>query len=315
VPIKLSCQNCKQELSEQEVKANKCCPKCGSWLKVNRAIMSEPHEKPESKIAFVRMLYSNVKKQQGSPCQECDECFQKIFKKALKEQLKAYPDSELASFTAKPCFPPIGSAAKGQILFIGTNPRLRVGSEDEDFYLGPMTDEDSFLRFSKKGDYEYDGFKRNLLAIPHYKIHRLAMKQIGLKLGEDSSIAELFMCASHKSNTLYDAWGGLIDCTCANLYLLDYMKITKPRLIVCLGSPASQWFLKRFGEGMKNKKLSAGSPIEELNAEYSKVQLTPSFTTTVLFTIHPNNHCPDKTWLQIQFLGRFKRLAKRKEAK
>jgi len=265
-------------------------------------------------MGFVKMLYSNVKKQQGSPCPECDDCFQKNFKKALEKQLKEHPDSEMANFSSKPCFPPTGSAAEGQILFIGTNPRLRLGSEDEHFYLEPMKDEDSFLRFSKKGDYEYDGLKHNLFAIPHYKIHRTAMKQIGGKLGDDSSAAELFMCASHKSDNLYDAGGGgLVDCTCANLYLVNYMKIVKPRLIVCLGSPTSKWFVKKFGEGMKNKKILFGTRIEELNAEYSKVRITPNFTTTVLFTVHPNNHSPNITWLQIQFMGRFKRLAKKKK--
>jgi uracil-DNA glycosylase len=110
-------------------------------------------------------------------------------------------------------------------------------------------------KFFERAHAEYKGLKRNLLTIPHYRFHRSVMKEIGMKLGEDGSIAELFMCASHKSNNLYNAWGGLVDCTCAHLYLVDYMKIVKPRLIVCFGSPASQWFLKTFGKGMKKQEL------------------------------------------------------------
>jgi hypothetical protein len=239
MPIKLSCPNCGHELSEQEVKNLKnlrICPKCEKYSKPIRTIVPEPHERPQSKTAFVKMLYSNVKTQQASPCIECDECFQRNFQKPFKEQLKEHPDSEMAKFSAKPCFPPIGSAAEGQILFIGTNPRLRVGSSDEGFYLSPMKDEASFLQFSKNGDYEYNGVERNLFEIGHYKIHRQAMKKIALELGQDSSVTELFMCASQDSRNLHDGWSGLTQCVCADTYLVDYMKIVKPRLVVCLGS-------------------------------------------------------------------------------
>lgn len=62
--IKFSCQNCRQELSKEEVELNRCCPKCGKFLlKVNRTVKSEPQEKLDSKTAFVKMLYSNVKTQ------------------------------------------------------------------------------------------------------------------------------------------------------------------------------------------------------------------------------------------------------------
>lgn len=312
MPIKLSCQNCHQELSEEEVKSNKCCPKCGTWLKVNRTIIAEPQEKPDSKTAFAKMLYSNVKTQQNSSCEECDRCFQLNFKKPLKEQLKQHSESEMANFTAKPCFPPIGSSAKNQILFIGTNPRLTIGSSDEGFYLHALKNEASFLQFSKKGEYVYEGYNTSVLADPHYKLHRTAMKRLNLELGQDSSVAELFMCASKDSSILYEGWGSLIDCTCADLYLINYMKIVKPRLIVCLGSPATQWFLKRFSQEMKNKNLAIGSSMADLNAEYSKVQLTQNFTSTVIFTLHPNDHHPNKSILHYEFLERFKRLAKQK---
>jgi hypothetical protein len=315
MPVKLSCQNCGQELSEEEVKSNKCCPKCDKWLKVNRITITEPHEKPDSKTAFIKMLYSNVKTQQNSSCKECDQCFQLYFQKPLKEQLKEHPESEMANFQQKPCFPPIGSSAKNQILFIGTNPRLTIGTSDEGFYLHALKNEASFLQFSKNGEYEYGGYKASVLDDPHYKIHKRAMEKLNLELGQKSGVAELFMCASKDSNVLREGWGGLIDCLCADLYLVNYMKIVKPRLIVCMGSPATRWFLKRFAHDLKNKDLPIRGSIADLNAQYSKVRLTPRFTSTVLFTLHPNDHHPDKSVLHYQFLEKFKGLAKRKSAK
>jgi uracil-DNA glycosylase len=315
MPVKLSCQNCHQELSEEEVKSNKCCPKCDSWLKVNRTIIPEQHKKPKSKTAFVKMLYSNVKKQENSPISECDECFNKNFSNSLKDQLKKCPDSEMAAFNAKPCFPPIGSSAKGQILFIGTNPRLRVGSSDEGFYLGGMKSEASFLQFSKKGDYEYDDLKRNLFEIGHYKIHRVAMRKIGKELGEDSSVAELFMCASKDSSNLREGWSGLTECVCANLFLVNYINIVKPRLIVCFGSLSKKWFLEKFGANMKEKKLFTKSPMGEYAPECYKAQLTSNFSTMVLFTLHPGNWDQGKSLLHGVFLEAFKRLAMKKMVK
>lgn len=95
------------------------------------------------------------------------------------------------------------------------------------------------------------------------------------------------------------------------LYLFDCTR--EPRLIVCLWSPASQWFLKRFAQDLKNKDLHVGTSISNLNAQYSKVKLTPQFTSTVLFTLHPNDrYTSNKSVLQYQFLEVFKRLAKMK---
>ena len=312
--IKFSCQNCEQELSKEEVESNKCCPKCGKWLKVNKKSVTEGHEKISSKTAFVKTLYSNVKTQQNSSCEECDRCFQLYFKKPLEKQLKEHPESEMASFQQKPCFPPIGSSAKNQILFIGTNPLLKVGTEHELFYLNHLKDEKSFLQFSKNG--EYDGYKANIFDHIHYSLHRSAMATIKEQLGHDSSVAELFMCASEDSKAIREGWGGLVDCLCADLYLVDYMKIVKPRLIVCLGSPASQWFLKRFVQDLKNKDLSVGTSISDLNAKHSKVRLTQNFTSTVLFTLHPNDrYTSNKSVLQYQFLEVFKSLAKKTQKK
>lgn len=177
----------------------------------------------------------------------------------------------MANFQQKPCFPPIGSSNKNQILFIGTNPILKVGTEHERFYLNTLKDEASFLWFSKNGEYEYEGYKANIFDHIHYNLHKRAMAKIKSQLGKDSSVAELFICGSEDSSAIRDGWGGLVDCLCADLYLVSYMKIVKPRLIVCLGSPASQWFLKRFGQDLKNKDITIGTPISDLNAQYSKV--------------------------------------------
>jgi hypothetical protein len=73
--------------------------------------------------------------------------------------------------------------------------------------------------------------------------------------------------------------------------------------------------MKRFGENMKEKKIKVYDSFEQFAPECYKVQLSPSFSTTVLFTLHPGDWDSCKSLSHGFFLEAFKRLAKKKKAK
>jgi uracil-DNA glycosylase len=317
LPKPYGCPSCGERYSIAEREKTRFCTKCGahSWLTNNPETELPPpqpktkEETLSSKTAFVKKIYSNVQKQKNSPSPKCDRCFELYFKNHLKDCLEGVRSSKMSNFNHKPCFPPIGSSAHGQVLFVGTNPRCRIGSDDEHFYLYALASEENFLKFSENGRYEHDDSMPSVFDDSHYSLHKRCMGNLGLELGDDSSVTELFMCGSKDSTVIQNA-----RAICANEYLIQYLKLIEPRIIVSLGSPAMQWFQSTFFQDLR--KIISGSGgnllgISEMNAKYSEIELTPSLTSTVIFTLHPNDRNPNKAELHEEFLKTFSRIANR----
>lgn len=251
----------------------------------------------KSRESFVKQIYSNVVDLENSPFTACDRCFAK------------YQFSKLDDFPHKPCFPPIGSSDFDQVLFIGTNPRCRPGTKDEFFYRHALSSLKNFLRFSIDGIYKDPrGHTKRLFDDPHYRVHKECLAKVSpsWKLGQKSSVAELFMCGSEDANIFYRIHNlyqkyHLTEYICAEEYLIKYMELVKPKVIVSFGWLAKQWFQTRFPHDLKNNmqyldgmvpRDHLGDPrrkkISRLHACFAKIRLDSGYISDVIFSYHPN---------------------------
>jgi|DewCreStandDraft_4_1066084.scaffolds.fasta_scaffold06398_1 uracil-DNA glycosylase len=247
----------------------------------------------EEKRSFIKGIFSSIKSKQNA----CAKCFSK------------YKFSKLSGFT-RTCLPPIGSGYKGQILFVGTNPRCNMGTEDEDFYRYALSSERNFVQFSTDGKYlDSYGNPKFLFNDPYYDLYKQCLWKVdgSWSLGVKSSAAELFMCGSKdanifyrdKPNNLYKKYS-LDRYICAEQYFVNYLKLVKPKVIVSVGWIPMQWFQARFRDKLMkntyrinqgNVKKYYGSPerdiITDLHGCFCKIQVDGE-PTTVIFSLHPN---------------------------
>lgn len=286
------CPKCRRNYSAEERSKNKFCLKCEihliPWTHA-KGLLVHPIEKAmKNKESFVKQIYSNVMAQKNSPITECDRCF------------KIYQFSELEDFPHKPCFPPIGSSDFEQVLFIGTNPRCRQGTKDEFFYRHALSSSENFLHFSNDGIYEdREGSLKPLFDDPHYRIHQECLAKVdpSWELGQKSSVAELFMCCSEDTNIFSDA----PEYICAEEYLIKYMELVKPRVIVSFGLLTMKWFQARFANELeKNMRfLDNGVPrkhngyptkdsITKLHGHFSEISLKAKHVSTLILSLHPS---------------------------
>ncbi|KPV62540.1 MAG: hypothetical protein AOA66_1293 [Candidatus Bathyarchaeota archaeon BA2] len=209
----------------------------------------------------------------------------------------------------KTCLPPIGSFEEGQVLFVGTNPRCDPSKNDEIFYRYALRSFDNFLQFSKDGKYkDLMGNERFLFDDPHYNIHQACLATISgsWKLGDRSSVAELFMCGSKDANVFYMGYNlykkyDLALYICAQEYLNRYIKLVKPKIIVSYGWVAMQWFQVKFAEELRENMSSLynGVPrkyeghstrdtIEKLHGRFSQITFKGEHESTLILSLHPN---------------------------
>lgn len=243
------------------------CMKCGRELPEGEA----ESELSMDRVSFIKQIYSNVSVIANSPPTECDGCFER------------YRFSRLEDFFKKTCLPPIGDFEAGQVLFIGTNPRCHPGTEDELFYRYALSSLDNFLQFSINGMYkDSTGNMRFLFDDQHYSIHQecLAMVDTSWRLGDRSSVAELFMCGSEDTGVFKGLRYNLDDYVCAQKYLIKYMELVKPKIIVSFGQPTMQCFQARFALPRDN--------ITNLHAHFFKITLNSGHTSTLIISKHPN---------------------------
>jgi uracil-DNA glycosylase len=293
------CPKCGRRYSEEEHGRSIFC-ECGKALvRESPASLPRVHsiaEDTATRDSFIRQVYSNVAVLKKSPSTGCDRCYER------------YQFSRLGRFPYKTCLPPIGSSDRGQVLFVGTNPRCRLGTGDEDFYRHALSSEERFLQFSNDGVYrDRHGHEEWLFSDRHYGTHRACLKEISAsrRLGEGSSVAELFMCGSEDANIFYKIDNlyqkyGLDNYVCAQEYLVKYMEIVKPRIIVSFGWVALQWFQSRYGTDLRRRaryvedsapKNFAGNPtrnnITRLHSCFSEITLDSGHTSSTIFSIHP----------------------------
>jgi hypothetical protein len=222
------CSQCKKSYSAGIIKNGLFCPKCGKFLETRFSSDNEVSAiegNPDSKKSFVRSIYRNMRIVKRS-ANVCDRCFER------------YGFSRLNKFNFKPCFPPVGSSVKGQVLFVGLNPRCKKGSDDEDFYRHALSSEDAFLQFSKDGKYQTKfGYWKELFSDGHYDIHQRCLREVNpdWKLGKNSSVAELFMCGKEDATIFNGIKDPSLECICANEYLLKYIDVVRPKIIVSFG--------------------------------------------------------------------------------
>jgi len=284
------CPKCGQDYSIKEQSESKFCRKCDTRLIVwtdAGGLLAHPIEKmPKSKKSFIKQIYSNVAVVKNSPLTECDRCFAK------------YRFSTLDDFPHKPCFPPIGSSDLAQVLFIGTNPRCDK-RKDEDFYRHALSSRENFLQFSNDGMYkDSDEEPRSLFHDPHYFLHAQCLWKVNpsWKLGQKSSVAELFMCCSESSNI----FSGVHEYICAEEYLIKYMELVRPKIIVSFGSHVLKWFQNRFANDLKGNvqylditgpRDYVGDPrmdtTTRLHTCFSKIRLDSRHPSEVIFSFHP----------------------------
>jgi hypothetical protein len=247
---------------------------------------------------FINRIFSSVKHQVNSSDVDCDRCFAR------------HQFTRLRRSSKKTCLPPVGSFQEGQALFVGTNPRCNLKKGDDAFYRYALSSADNFLQFSIDGKYEDScGNTRYLFDDSHYDIHRECLARIDPTwgLGDDSSVAELFMCGSEdanifygdKENNLYRKYD-LTEYTCAEKYLLQYIEIVKSAVIVSFGWPSLQWFQTRFVDDLRKSTKSLrhgrerkydGYPttdiLSDLHACFSEI-LLKGHQSFLIFSLHPN---------------------------
>jgi hypothetical protein len=247
---------------------------------------------------FIDRIFSSVKHRVNSPDADCDRCFAQ------------HQFTRLRGSSKKTCLPPVGSFQEGQALFVGTNPRCNLEKGDDAFYRYALSSADSFLRFSIDGKYvDSFGNTRFLFDDAHYDIHKECLARIDptWELGDDSSVAELFMCGSEdanifyrdKENNLYKKYD-LAEYTCAEKFLLEYIDIVKPAVIVSFGWPLLQWFQTRFEDDLSkttkslrhgNEKAYEGYPttdnLSNLHGCICEIQLK-EHKSFLIFSMHPN---------------------------
>ena len=295
------CPKCGQNYSSEERSKNLFCRKCGTWLIVRaytKQSLVHPIDKmTKSRESFIKQIYSNVEVPENSPFTECDRCFAK------------YQFSKLDDFPHKPCFPPIGSSEFDQVLFIGTNPRCRPGTKDEFFYRHALSSLKNFLRFSIDGIYKDPrSHTKRLFDDPHYRVHKECLAKVNpsWKLGQKSSVAELFMCGSEDANIFYRICNlyqkySRVHYICAEEYLIKYMELVKPKIVVSFGWLTMQWLQTRFANDLKRDMQYldgtaaidyVGDPrrkkITKLHACFSRIRLDSGHVSDVIFSLHPN---------------------------
>jgi uracil-DNA glycosylase len=154
---------------------------------------------------------------------------------------------------------------------------------------------------------DQNGQLKWLFGDPHYSIHKACLNKIqpSWRLGEKSSVAELFMCGSedanifYKINNLYQKYD-LENYTCAEEYLIKYMELIKPKVIVSFGWLAMQWVQSRFNNDIKRNtqnlddsfaKDYIGNPtrdkITRLHACFASIELDSGHISNVIFSLHP----------------------------
>jgi uracil-DNA glycosylase len=287
------CPKCGRSHFSEERQESMFCKSCNKFLpkkrNLPRNLIAPISEQVSDKKSFVKQIYSNVKNMESENNTYCDQCFRK------------HNFVKLKAFTCKPCFPPVGSSDTGQVLFIGTNPRCRLETRDEEFYRYSLKNEENFVNFSIQGEYESkEGYHRGLFDDIHYSLHKECLYNTNRwwRLGEKSSVAEIFMCASESSG-IFNNVRNLTDYTCAENYLIKYIELVKPKIIVSFGSLALQWFQKKFRSDLKEKtqKLNAnytGNPLTDtitnLHSRFSKIKINSKDETYVVFSLHPGNY-------------------------
>jgi len=246
---------------------------------------------------FIKHVYDNVAIQQKSSPTDCDTCFDK------------YDFIRLENLSKKTCLPPVGSFEERQVLFVGTNPRCNRDKGDDLFYRHALSSFDSFLQFSKDGKYEDSlGHTRFLFDFDHYNLHQKCLARIdpSWKLGDKSSVAELFMCGSKDSNifytghNLYKKYNPTLY-VCAQKYLIKYIELVKPKIIVSFGWPTMQWFQIRFWKELEKNtwfldnetpRKYNGCPtkdgIRKLHGHFAEISLEGGHVLTLIFSLHPN---------------------------
>jgi uracil-DNA glycosylase len=285
------CPRCGHRYSIKERNEDEFCSECEKrlikWTNAKGLLRHAINELVD-RDSFIKQIYSNVVVQENCPLTECDRCF------------AIHQFSRLSNFHHKPCFPPIGSSDKGQVLFVGSNPRCRRGTKDEDFYRHALSSPENFLQFSIDGRYEDSkGYPKWLFNDPHYRIHKDCLAEVDPSwvLGQKSSVAEIFMCGSKDSNI----FSGRHDYICAKEYLIKYIGLVKPEVIVSFGSLALQWFQMRYRNDLKGNmkylddtvpKNYVGDPlrsgIADLHACFSEVKTNSGCTPTAIFSYHPS---------------------------
>lgn len=284
------CPKCGHRYSTEEHSEDSFCRECEKrmvvWTKA-KEWLRHPIGDVANKRSFVEQLYSNVAT--VADLTLCDRCYDMHWR-----------ERRLDNFPHKPCFPPVGSSKVGQVLFIGTNPRCKIGTENEDFYRHALVSPANFLQFSIDGRYrDSSGNLRWLFDHPHYRIHKKCLAEVDPSwvLGRKSSVTELFMCGSENANIFSEER----EYACAEEYLTKYFGLVRPRIVVCLGSLVLRWFQKKYGNDLRRNmkypdgtvsKSFAGNPLRsgmsELHACFSEVGLDSGYTSTVIFSNHPN---------------------------
>ena len=290
------CPSCEMTYSLAEFKNSSFCPKCGKFLTkktiVKKKMLPAITDQIDDKESFVRNIYQNMQIT-NNPLTECDRCFTK------------FNFSRLQDFNFKPCFPPVGSSKTGQVLFVAINPRCKPGSNDEDFYRHALANEENFLQFSQDGKYKTSyGYRKKLFNDRHYSIHQQCLSKIdpSWRLGVNSSVAELFMCGKESTEIFSKIENPLLECICAREYLIKYIELIKPKVIVTLGRLPLRWFQSKFGENIKNsaKRLDKnsshelnflGNPnsqgIKKLHSCFAKIRLESGHISQIIFSGHP----------------------------
>ena len=273
------------------------CRECNTFLA--KTSMKEKEwtapisEEVADKESFVKEIYSNVATVGNENHTYCQKCF------TTNNFVK------MMDFPFKPCFPPVGSSETGQVLFIGTNPRCKPATKDEEFYRYALASEENFVKFSIDGKYKSKrGYFRRLFADPHYSIHRECLYNVNRRwrLGEKSSVTEIFMCASESSG-IFNYIEHLSDFTCAENYLIKYIELVKPKIIVSLGGLALKWFQNKFPLDVKENtqkltddKSSAylGNPLTDtitnLHSCFTEINLKSNDSSYVVFSLHPGSY-------------------------
>jgi uracil-DNA glycosylase len=291
------CPNCKKSYSKGVITDGLFCPKCGKFLETivsSHSDLSAIEGNPDSKKSFVRAIYGNMPIV-GRPANACDRCFEK------------YGFSRLNGFNFKPCFPPVGSSVGGQVLFVGLNPRCRLGSDDEDFYRHALASEDTFVQFSEDGKYRTKfGNLKELFSDGHYDIHQQCLREVDSdwKLGKNSSVAELFMCGKENATIFSGIKEPSLECICANEYLCRYMELVRPKVIVSFGSLPLRYFqskcsigiktnTKRFDKSSFSLRNYNGDPlkdsIEKMHSQVAQITLNSGSKPQIIFSLHPSH--------------------------
>ena len=286
-----------------ELKNGSFCPECGKFLTaktiVQKKMLPAITEQVDDKESFVRMIYQNALIV-DKPITKCDKCFSK------------YKFSRLQDFNFKPCFPPVGSSETGQVLFIAINPRCKPGSNDEDFYRHTLASKENFIQFSKDGSYKTKhGYWKKLFSDRHYSIHQQCLSNIdpSWRLGINSSVAELFMCGKESTEIFSKIENPLLECICAREYLIKYIELIKPKVIVTFGRLPLKWFQSKFGTNIKesikqldknssNELNFLGNPvnqgIKKTHSCFAKIKLESGHMMHIIFSGHPGKWMSNK---------------------